>query len=518
MPNKISPEKTLQLINEANRRRAENDVAFFIETYGHVEDKDGEELVVPFKLWSGQKQALNTMCTEKRIIALKARQLGITWLALHYAAHGMLYHEGYSVLALSDGEDTAKELVRRIAFIFRYMPKWFIKRRGETGESIFEYDNTATICTVFRRDGESSTFQSFPASQDAGSSFTGNLALIDEWAKQQWARDIWNALYPTINRPTGGQLIGISTIKRGTFFEELWSKSKEGLNNLARIFLPWSADPRRDATWYEQTKMDMGEAIYQEYPASEEEAFKIPGGSFFSEVRDYIHIKRPDYIPEYAQRFVSLDYGLDMCAAYWYWVDNQGNARIYRELHEPNLLVSDAAEKIKELQGEEHITAYLAPPDLIHGRHRETGKTTADVFAEHGIYLTETSNNRVTGWQCVKELLKPIEVMDEQTGEKHLTAKLTIDEGCAPNLWRCLLNVQHNKNKYNDIEGKGESHKLTHAPDSVRCFAIYWIEPSGEPKEERRAKWAEDMYEDYYNCKTDEDRNHLIGIWGNPFI
>jgi len=507
------------LKNRIEYLKAENDIAYFIEHFGHVEDKDGAVLVVPFVLWEGQKNALNTIINERRIIALKARQLGITWLALHFAVHEMLFHEGYSVLAISDGEDTAKELVRRTAFIFRHMPKWWIKKKGEVGQSILEYDNTQSLVTVFRGKGEPSTCQSFPASQDAGSSFTGNLALIDEWAKQQWAKDIWNALYPTINRPTGGKLIGISTIKRGTFFEELWVKSKDGVNTLKRIFLPWHTDPRRTPEWYEQTKKDMGEAMFQEYPASEEEALMVPGGVFFNEIRDYIHIKPKETIPQYAQRFVSLDYGLDMTAAYWYWIDTRGRAKVYRELFQPNLITSEAAKLIREMQtdengNEEIITAYLAPPDLIHNRRQDTGKTTADIFAEYGIYLTETSNNRINGWLCVKELLKPIDERDEQTGEIIHTAKLTIDEGCAPNLWRCLLNVQHADRDFNDVAYK--PHELTHAPDSLRAFAVYWISPSGEVKEHKTVSWSEDMYEDYYN--SDEwGQAYLVGKWGNPF-
>lgn len=505
------------LLNEYERRKGERDVEFFIENFVHVEDKDGPELVIPFKLWPGQKDALHMIEANKLNIILKARQLGFSWLAVSYALHGMIYKDGYSVFALSETDDKAKELVRRAVFILRYMPPWLISHKDDNIQSLLKWDSIASLVTISREGGEDSTFKSFPASERAGASFTGNLAILDEWAFQQFDREIWAAIFPTINRPTGGQLIGLSTIKRGSLFEETWLKSEAGENDFARIFLPWNTDPRRDAKWYESTRRNCTGDMKAEYPASVEEAFAVPGGAFFGEFTEHVHVKPKDPIPKYAQRFVSLDYGLDMTAALWYWIDTKGRARVYRELHKTNLIASEAAEEIKKAQGNEHITAYLAPPDLIHQRRNDTGKTIADIFAEYGIYLTETSNNRISGWVCVKELLKPIDERDEQTGEDIHTAMLTIDEGAAPNLKLSLLNVQRNHNDPRDIEWKGAAHDLTHAVDSLRAFAVFWIQPSGAPTEERRAKWEPDIWDDYYNCRTEEERQYMISKFGNPF-
>ena len=35
-------------------------------------------------------------------------------------------------------------------------------------------------------------------------------------------------------------------------------------------------------------------------------------------------------------------------------------------------------------------------------------------------------------------------------------------------------------------------------------------------KEEERVKWRKDQYEDFYNCKSQEDRDYLIKRWGRP--
>ena len=103
--------------------------AYFVETYVHIEDKDAAELIVPFKLWDGQKKALQAFANDRLIVVLKARQLGFTWLALAEASRLLALNTGRTVVGLSRTEDEAKELVRRMGVILRYMPE-FIAEEG----------------------------------------------------------------------------------------------------------------------------------------------------------------------------------------------------------------------------------------------------------------------------------------------------------------------------------------------------------------------------------------------------
>ena len=70
--------------------------------------------------------------------------------------------------------------------------------------------------------------------------FTANLIILDEWAFQQYAEEIWTSGFPTVNRPGGGQVIGLSTMRLGTLFARLW---QEG-DAFHRIFLPWDTETR----------------------------------------------------------------------------------------------------------------------------------------------------------------------------------------------------------------------------------------------------------------------------------
>lgn len=440
-------------------------VEYFVDHYGRIEDRDSDEVVVPFRMWQEQRNALLSIHENRLNIVLKARQLGITWLALNYAAWMLLTTAGAVVVALSKTEEDGKELIRRICVILDSM-RTLVRREEWYGARL---ESAAMTATITFPNGLVSTIKAFPAAPGAGRSFTANLVILDEWAFQQYAREIWGAAYPTINRPTGGKVIGLSTIKRGSLFEELWTTDGNGFN---KIFIPWYADPRRTQEWYEQTRKAIGEDLLMaEYPATPEEALTVPGGAFFPEVKDSIHLT--DWMPdEPIQRYISIDYGLDALAAIWHAVDSTGRDTVYREVYKSGLIVHDAAMAIIRACSGERIDATYAPPDLWN-RNRDTGRSTAEIFDElfyqYGMPpMTKTSNDRVQGWLDVKEWLRPVKETNEQTGEQKLTARMLILRGAAPNLLRCLKAIQKDEKRPNDAAN--DPHELTHLPDSLRAF------------------------------------------------
>ena len=189
-------------------------------------------------------------------VVLKARQLGFTPLALCEGARLVVLSAGRTVAGLSRSEDEAKELVRRLGVILRYMPE-FVAEEGHVppGWDGPVFAVTALSLTVHFPDRPESVFKAFPSSPAVGRSFTADLIIIDEWAFQQFAQVLGTA-FPVVNRPTGGRVIGLSTIKRGTLFEEIFTNPDNGFH---KIFLPWSADPRRDEQWYRNTLGALGE-------------------------------------------------------------------------------------------------------------------------------------------------------------------------------------------------------------------------------------------------------------------
>jgi len=481
---------------------------YWLKLYGHIEDKDATELIQPFNPWKEQIDTFNAFLTHKQCIVLKARQLGFTWLALHYAIWLMLTKPGRTVICISDIEDDAKELIRRAAVICRYMPE-LICEKGKipSGYSGPWFDNSSLQLTINFNNQPPSVLKGVAASADAGRSLTADLLIIDEWAAQQNAREIWKAAFPTINRPTGGQVIGISTNKRGTLFEETYENKD---NTFYHIFIPWYADPRRDQAWYDRTLKDTDEVtMAQEYPATEEEALSTPGGAFFSEVTKSSFVA--DEMKGEKVTYFVMDYGLDMLAAYWINVDTSRNAQIIHEHCESNLPISTAAETILNITQSlverkeiDKVQLYLAPPDLW-SRSQETGKSRAVIFGENGLYLTKCSNDLAAGCAALKEYLKHDE------GKK---SKLTSYGNCAKEAYRCLTKIQRDEKKPN-VYAK-EPHDLTHSVDALRYFCVYWINPAISIHTGKKIEWTEDMKQDYENA-SEEMRKLIVEQWGEPY-
>lgn len=241
-------------------------------------------------------------------------------------------------------------------------------------------------------------------------------------------------------------------------------------------------------------------------------SWDIFAGQYFSEWNRDVHVVEPFAIPAWWRRYITMDYGLDMLAAYLIVVDNHDMAYVVQEVYKgrdlgegaKGLIVSEAAAEVKALAGNGDIAAYLAPPDLWNAR-QETGKSVADIFAESGIYLTQTSNDRIDGWMAMHERLHVFE--DEQGVQ---VAKLRIFPQCI-NLIRTLPQLRYDDKRINDVAT--EPHELTHGPDAIRGWCVYWTRRASAPAAPPRSDWTKDMLEDYSRA-TESERRLLLEMWG----
>ena len=201
-------------------------------------------------------------------------------------------------------------------------------------------------------------------------------------------------------------------------------------------------------------------------------SWDVFAGQFFPEFRRELHVCEPFPLPPRWRRYVTMDYGMDMLAAYLIAVDEEGTAYVARELYEgrdlgeghPGLIISQAAAALLALTAGEKVYEWLAPPDLWSAR-QETGRSVADIFEEHGIRLTRTGNGREAGWLAVRERLRCLPGPD---GEPR--PGLRIFSGCV-NLIRTLPLLTYDEHRPGDC--CTEPHEFTHAPDALRGFCTY---------------------------------------------
>lgn len=229
---------------------------------------------------------------------------------------------------------------------------------------------------------------------------------------------------------------------------------------------------------YSQTLLKQQETNPDEFNVYANGQWGLYGNAFFKEFRSDIHVIEPFPIPEHWDRYIALDYGFDMFAVLWIAKDAYGHCYVYKELYQPELTISEAAIRMKQVNGKDRIRIKYAPPDL-ENRRQDTGKSAFDIFRENGEVLTKAGNNREHGWLAVKEWIRIIESRDEQTGNPIKTTNLKIFN-TVENLIRCIPQAKSKETDPNDVDSK-TNHEITHILDALRYFCIMHHNNSKEP-------------------------------------
>lgn len=255
--------------------------AAFIERHCTIEEPDGT--VLPFRLWDFQRDTLHDLETEQAIIVLKARRLGLSWVVLAFALWLAIFNQGIRILVLCKTGDDASELLDRIR---RMRDR--ISNDPLSAHVLANLEQPAkTRDAVTTLDIGASTIRALMGTPAAARSETAGFVILDEFAFQRAAPEIWTAILPTIEG--GGKLAMVSTGNgaetsgsTGAEFAALWSRAKSGANNLKALFFPWMARPDRDQAWKERTLANLGDPdrFRKEYPETEQDAFTQPDTVF----------------------------------------------------------------------------------------------------------------------------------------------------------------------------------------------------------------------------------------------
>ena len=255
---------------------------------------------VPFSLWPWQARLLDLFRSERRVIILKARQLGISELVQVYGLWTIRFRPSTTVLYLSKTEEDAIRLLQRTQLAYAHLPSWLQGRNDHLAQQGAPQPLDATYLGPYNKSqfqfdhmdaaghANPSWVVSLPATMNTGRSVAADLVVMDEWASQQWDRELWAAVEPTVD--VGGQLIGISTAQGvGNVFHRIWVGAERQENGFKAVFLPWSMHPERDDAWYaakEKSALDKA-LLHQEWPRDATEAFVQSGHPVF----DYQHLQ-----------------------------------------------------------------------------------------------------------------------------------------------------------------------------------------------------------------------------------
>ena len=220
-----------------------------------------------------------------RIIIAKSRQIGISQTVAFLASEEAI--AGGTVLWLSRNGEQAG-----LSLDYVYTALSACSHPAYTTQNRFslEFANGGRVITQ-------------PATRGAGRGIPATLVIIDEQAWQEYAREVYTAVLPTLST-TGGRLIVLSTPNgRGNLFHELWETAQDSGNGWSCHFLPWTVHPDWDQEWAADRVDDMGEeAFAQEHGVD----FAVSGAAVFDPAEIAKLWRMPSLLPPLqGHRYVS---------------------------------------------------------------------------------------------------------------------------------------------------------------------------------------------------------------------
>lgn len=259
------------------RAYADDPIRFFDECVW-VPSKRNTQGREPLTLFDYQEEALETFLTNRFVVVLKARQLGLTTIAMGYALHHLLFSPGANVVLVSKNQTAANSALELLDFMWQFLPAW-VKERAPDLES-----DSATRHVFRFPDGMQSTITSYAATKTAAAGQTASLVLWDEAALALEQEDTLRTLLPTTD--AGGRMIVFSTARGAhNTFARTYRDAEKGESQFVPLFFPWTVSRLFSQADYDARKRQFRSEpwrFYAEYPASAEEAFRQSGRSRFA--------------------------------------------------------------------------------------------------------------------------------------------------------------------------------------------------------------------------------------------
>ena len=210
-----------------------SDPAHFMKKYCFIQHPQRGR--IHFNLYPFQEKALHLVRDNPYSIILKSRQLGISTLAAGYSLWLMTFHKDKNVLCIATKQETARNMVTKVKFMYENLPSWLKVDAEENNKLSLRLNNGSQI-------------KATSASSDAGRSEAVSLLLVDEAAFIENIGEIWASAQQTL--ATGGGAIVLSTpYGTGNWFHKTWVNAEEQVNQFLPIKLPWWVHPERDQEW-----------------------------------------------------------------------------------------------------------------------------------------------------------------------------------------------------------------------------------------------------------------------------
>jgi hypothetical protein len=223
--------------------KCSQDPSYFMKKYCYIQHPIRGRVL--FHLYPFQEKVLKLWQENNYSIVVKSRQLGISTLSAGYSLWLMLFQKDKNVLCIATKQETAKNMVTKVKFMYDNLPSWLKVTTLENNKLTLKFINGSQIKAV-------------SAASDSGRSEAVSLLLIDEAAFIEGIGEIWASVQQTL--ATGGGCIAISTpYGTGNWFHKTFTAAENNENDFLPIKLPWFVHPERDQSWRDKQDELLGD-------------------------------------------------------------------------------------------------------------------------------------------------------------------------------------------------------------------------------------------------------------------
>jgi len=227
------------------------DPIYFIETYCQIVSLDAG--LVPFKLYQCQKEKVDTIMNNRKVIIMEGRQQGKTVTSAACILHYTLFQSNKTVAILANKSASAREVLYRYQIMYENLPLWMQQGVKTWNKGDVELENGSKIFT-----------SATSISGIRGKSV--NWLYIDEAAivPNNVAEEFFTSTYPTIMAGETTKVLLTSTPLGYNHFWKFWNDAEEDRNGFTSLHIPYHRVPGRDEKWAEEQKKVLGELKFNQ--------------------------------------------------------------------------------------------------------------------------------------------------------------------------------------------------------------------------------------------------------------
>jgi len=222
------------------------DPTYFIENYVKIITLD--KGFVQIELYPFQKEVVNDINTNRRVIVKAGRQVGKTTIIVGYILWYILFNQDKTVAILANKASTSREILSRIKVAYEALPMWIQQGVKTWNKGDIELENN---CRVLANSTASSAIRGFSIS----------LLYLDEFAfvPSNIAEEFFTSVYPTISSGQTSKILISSTPNGMNHFYKMWTEAVEGHNGFVHVEANWRQVPGRTQAWADEQRRVLGE-------------------------------------------------------------------------------------------------------------------------------------------------------------------------------------------------------------------------------------------------------------------